>query len=96
MITVQMLFFAHLQDMAGSREIANLISAGTSQRYAHRQWNWKSKHRVLRQLLDHVRVAVNAEFAGPDTVLRDGDEVAWMPPMSGGSESLPSAHPFAD
>ena len=35
-------------------------------------------------LLTHTRVAVNAEFADADTALNDGDEVAWMPPMSGG------------
>ena len=29
--------------------------------------------------------AVNAEFADASTILRDGDEIAWMPPMSGGA-----------
>lgn len=36
-------------------------------------------------LLTQTRVAVNAEFAVASTVLHDGDEVAWMPPMSGGA-----------
>jgi len=31
-----------------------------------------------------VRCAVNQEFAGPDVVLRDGDEVAFFPPVTGG------------
>ncbi len=54
---------------------------------------------TLRDLLDAVRaehpglkafegsllLAVNHEFAEPDTVLREGDEVAVMPPVSGGT-----------
>ena len=28
--------------------------------------------------------AVNREYAGPDTVLREGDEVAFLPPVAGG------------
>ncbi len=31
-----------------------------------------------------VRCAVNQDFAEPDTVLRDGDEVAFFPPVTGG------------
>ena len=38
----------------------------------------------LGDLLTQGRVAVNAEFADADTALHAGDEVAWMPPMSGG------------
>jgi len=33
-----------------------------------------------------ILVAVNQEFATPDTMVRDGDEVALMPPFSGGQE----------
>jgi molybdopterin synthase catalytic subunit len=33
-------------------------------------------------------VAVNHEYAGPDHLLRDGDEVAILPPVSGGAEVL--------
>jgi molybdopterin converting factor small subunit len=31
-----------------------------------------------------LAVAVNREYAAPGTVLRDGDEVALLPPVSGG------------
>jgi molybdopterin synthase sulfur carrier subunit len=33
---------------------------------------------------NRVRCAVNQEFAGPDTVLRPGDEIAFFPPVTGG------------
>ncbi len=31
-----------------------------------------------------IRCAVNQDFADPATVLRDGDEVAFFPPVTGG------------
>ena len=31
-----------------------------------------------------IRCAVNQEFAGPETALRPGDEVAFFPPVTGG------------
>lgn len=33
---------------------------------------------------DSIAVAVNREYARADTVLQDGDEVALLPPVSGG------------
>ena len=38
----------------------------------------------LANILTQTRVAVGTEFAGPETVLSLGDEVAFLPPMSGG------------
>jgi molybdopterin converting factor small subunit len=38
----------------------------------------------LAGLPTEALVAVNQAFAGPDTPLADGDEVALMPPVSGG------------
>jgi len=38
----------------------------------------------LADLTSRTRVAVNAEFAPADTPLADGDEIAFLPPMSGG------------
>jgi molybdopterin converting factor small subunit len=31
-----------------------------------------------------VRVAINQQFADPGTPLADGDELAFLPPISGG------------
>ena len=35
-----------------------------------------------------LAVAVNQEYVGRDRVLADGDEVALLPPVSGGSNSM--------
>lgn len=39
-------------------------------------------HKVLRE--GRVLMAVNQAVARPDTVVRDGDEVAFFPPVTGG------------
>jgi len=31
-----------------------------------------------------LHVAVNQVIAGPDSIIEDGDEVAWFPPVTGG------------
>ena len=41
-------------------------------------------HPALKPLLPQVRWACNMEFVQPDHVLRDGDEVALLPPVCGG------------
>ncbi len=87
MISVRMLFFAHLSDVAGRREeTVYLPDDATVQTAAE---TLQQRGPSFTGLLEHVRVAVNAEFAGPETVLQEGDEVAWMPPMSGGTGNLP-------
>lgn len=38
----------------------------------------------LQDYFEHVTMAVNTEYAGPEALLKDGDEVAFFPPLSGG------------
>ena len=84
MITVKL--FAILKDRAGASElrleprcstVAELLTA-VADRYP-------SISDVLSG--GGLIVAVNHEFSGNDTTVRDGDEVALMPPFSGGGES---------
>ena len=43
------------------------------------------KSRVLgEKLLGAIRCALNCEYVEPDTCVEDGDEVAFIPPVSGG------------
>lgn len=84
MMTVGMLFFAHLQDAVGSREMD--VSLPDTATVAVAAQVLEEKYGLTR-LLAQAKVAVNAEFAEAATRLHHGDEVAWMPPMSGGSEA---------
>ena len=84
MITVRMLFFAHLQDVVGANALALTLPDSATVREAADALAARSPG--FENLLTHTRVAVNAEFADADTMLKEGDEVAWMPPMSGGHD----------
>ena len=79
---VRLLFFAVLRDIAGTdmRELA--VSAGTTA-----QDVWQSLRAQYAKLADYTQppmIAINEEYAAPDTVLREGDELAFIPPVAGG------------
>jgi molybdopterin converting factor subunit 1 len=46
------------------------------------------RERVPDFAWDSIAVAVNQEYARAEDVLKDGDEVALLPPVSGGCASL--------
>ncbi len=80
---IRVLFFGQLKDVVGrSTEELDLptgASAGTVfDRYA-------SEYPRLTEMASSVAIACNQEFADRDRELGDGDEVALMPPVSGGS-----------
>jgi sulfur-carrier protein len=43
-----------------------------------------AQHPQLEPWRDVTRFGVNLQFADPDTILQDGDEVVLIPPVSGG------------
>jgi len=77
---VRVRLFASLSETAGWRERQLPLTA--TDRTAHDLW------RQLKlggpDLPVTVRVAINQSFASPHTPLRDGDELAFLPPISGG------------
>ena len=80
---VRVLFFGVLRDMAGhSAEVLNLSEPATlSDVLRHCQVSIPAFHRVGRSLA----MSINQEYAGPQAKLHAGDEVALLPPVSGGS-----------
>lgn len=44
----------------------------------------RAEHPGLERLGASVSFAVNREYAGGDATVHDGDEVAFIPPVSGG------------
>ncbi|HLK47183.1 MAG TPA: molybdenum cofactor biosynthesis protein MoaE [Bryobacteraceae bacterium] len=84
---LRVLFFGMLKDLVGrpSEEIdvPDGASLGTVfERYA-------GCHPRLRELAPSIVAARNQEFADPATPLSDGDEIAFLPPVSGGSDYEP-------
>lgn len=79
---VNIRLFARLRDLAGAsdleRELADDSSAGDA---------WSALVQDYPALADYTRsisCAVNEEYARMTTTLREGDEVAFLPPVSGG------------
>jgi len=54
--------------------------------------SYSSRFPGLRELAPSIVVARNQEFAELSSVLADGDEVAFLPPVSGGSSGEPEIH----
>ncbi len=74
--------FARLRDLAGSGELTREVSGPAT---AHTVWTALTKE--IPALLEHERtlsVAVNAEYSRMTAAVQDGDEVAFLPPVSGG------------
>jgi molybdopterin synthase sulfur carrier subunit len=76
----RVLYFASLRDRAGmDTEQVNSLALDARALYAELQ----ARHGfTLRE--DRLRVAVNGAFATWEHHLRDGDEVVFLPPVSGG------------
>lgn len=88
---LHVLFFGPLAEQMGCRE-EDLELAGplrAADVYAHYQSRCHAMGELGRQLL----LAVNQEFVSPEQLLQDADEIAFLPPMSGGSEAVRSQPP---
>ena len=77
---VRILYFASLRDAAGRDGEDTAVTSADA----------RGLDDVLRQRhgvsmpVERLRVAITGEFSGWDRLLRDGDEIAFLPPMSGG------------
>jgi molybdopterin converting factor subunit 1 len=79
-VTVRL--FARLRDLAGAGELVREVAPGST---ARQVWDdllleWPA----LREYEKTMSVAVNAEYAKMTAAVSEGDEVAFLPPVSGG------------
>ena len=86
---VRILFFGILKDLAGKSSDSLEMPDGSSVRELLSLCSVQAPK--LRESLASIAVAVNQEYAGPETALKSGDEVALLPPVSGGSEKSGTA-----
>jgi MoaE-MoaD fusion protein len=80
---VRVLLFGMLKDLAGNSSETIDLDDGASVRdvLAHYQVQMPQ----LRAALPSLAVAVNQQYANPGTKLKENDEVALLPPVSGGA-----------
>jgi molybdopterin synthase sulfur carrier subunit len=79
-ITVKL--FAIFQEVFATDQIQINLKSGTSVSQIFDRI--VSQHPHLEQWRSLTRYAVNLNFAEPQTILKNGDEVALIPPVSGG------------
>jgi molybdopterin converting factor subunit 1 len=81
-VRVTVRLFARLRDIAGAAELARDVGAGATIGSV-----WRQLVQEFPDLAGYERsisTAVNADYARMDHAVHDGDEVAFLPPVSGG------------
>jgi MoaE-MoaD fusion protein len=81
---VKILFFASLKDRAGARQVDLEMEAGCT--VGDLKKTLAQRYPAVEALLPNCLVSVNQQFAFVGDVLPDKAEVAFFPPVSGGSD----------
>lgn len=88
---IRVRLFAIQRELAGTREVPLDLADGATVDDA-----WAgvvARFPVLGPGRASIRFARNGDYAEPATILADGDEVAFIPPVSGGSEAAGATEP---
>ena len=80
---IKVLFFGLTHDLTGLREDQVELEEGDNLEHLRRLY--ETRFPRLRELADSLLFAVNQQVADSAARLHEGDEVAFMPPVSGGS-----------
>jgi len=82
-VYVDVLYFAFLRERAGRESERFELPAGAN--VAAARVAVVEAHPEIASVMSRVRSAVNQTYAGDEVVLNDGDELALLPPVAGGS-----------
>ncbi|MCL4543204.1 MAG: molybdopterin converting factor subunit 1 [Chloroflexi bacterium] len=83
---IRVRLFASLRELAGTSESVLALADGSSVLDA-----WQacvSRWPALEKVRQSIALAVNHDFVRADTLLKDGDELALLPPVSGGAGTV--------
>ena len=83
---VNVRLFARLRDLVGAGETACEVPAGST--VADVWARLAQEFPGLTPYAASISCAVNAEYARMNTSVADGDEVAFLPPVSGGRTEI--------
>ena len=85
---VRILLFATLKDLAGRNRLALTLPLENVTVTNVRQ-ALVAEYPAMKANLEAAIAAVNEEYAFPQDAVHDGDEIAFFPPVSGGSGEFP-------
>ena len=80
---VRVLFFGILKDLAG--QSADSLTLPENAMLGDVLNHYEARIPRLRSLSSSLAMSINQEYAGPESRLHAGDEIALLPPVSGGS-----------
>jgi MoaE-MoaD fusion protein len=83
-VRVNVQLYARLRELAGRADWTCEVPAGAT--VADVWQALAAAYPPVRELDAAVSAAVNADFASRKTTVHDGDEVAFLPPVSGGAD----------
>ncbi len=86
LMQVRILFFGMLKELFGRREES--VTLPDHARLADLLIALEQRAPRLNEMLPSIAMSVNEEYAGPDAKLKHGDEIALLPPVSGGATPL--------
>ena len=90
---IQILLFATLKDLAGSNRLTLTVMDGATVTDVRRALI--AQHPHMEANVNAAIAAVNEEYAFPNDTVHDGDQVAFFPPVSGGSGQYPEIFKLA-
>jgi molybdopterin synthase sulfur carrier subunit len=82
-VSIQVLYFASLKEALGKSGESLDLPAGITTVGALRDWLVVEGRSALATA-KNLRCAVNQDMAGLDAPVREGDEIAFFPPVTGG------------
>ena len=81
-MNVRLLYFAVLRDITGTNQTEMTVRDGAK---AADVWqSLRDRYSALAEYRNPPMIAINENYATPETLLRDGDELAFIPPVAGG------------
>ena len=97
-VPIRVLFFGAIRDVVGLREDSLEMPAGSNLGSVFE--HYAVRFPKLREMAASTVLALNQQFSSPAAPVADGDEVAFLPPVSGGSQYTqhiadPAGHLFA-
>src|ERR1700720_1742488 len=83
---IRVLFFGMLKDLAGRASDSLSLPENATLLDVLRHY----EETIPREMVASLALSINREYAAPEARLRQGDEVALLPPVSGGIAEDPS------
>jgi len=79
---VKVVMFAVFRDIVGKKEEELEIESGTT--VQNLLDSYISRFPQMARFREHIILSVNKEYGPPGKALKEGDEVSFLPPVSGG------------